>query len=167
MRGRRRCALFLLSLVPVLALCAWLTRNTWQPASRAAEIRESSEVRVANVEQTVRALRREAAAHVPVTNVNAILVRAVPLPEPPPEPEPEPAPEPEPVATEPEAPAVPEFVLKGIIRRGADLLAIINGELVSPGDTIEGFQVRYIRANRVKLEDADGREILLNVFEEP
>ncbi len=65
------------------------------------------------------------------------------------------------VATAGQAPALPKLTL--IQSSGSRYQAVINGRLVRPGDTIDGFQVQQINARQVFLRQGE-RQLVLNLF---
>lgn len=66
-----------------------------------------------------------------------------------------------PVTTAAQATAVPKLTL--IQSSGSRFQAVINGQLVRPGDTIDGYQVSRINARQVFLHQGE-RQLVLNLF---
>jgi hypothetical protein len=92
-----------------------------------------------------------------------------PVPEPAPQPQPEPAPQPEPGAAStgetppsevpgttpqpgPEPVAWPSLALSGMVGKGINGSAIINGAVVSVGEVVDGARVTFIGIQNVELE---------------
>ncbi len=66
-----------------------------------------------------------------------------------------------PVTVAGQAAAVPKLTL--IQSSGSRFQAVINGQLVRPGDTIAGYQVHQINARQVLLRQGE-RQLVLNLF---
>lgn len=66
-----------------------------------------------------------------------------------------------PVATAGQASALPKLTL--IKSSGSRFQAVINGQLVQPGDAVAGFQVQQITARQVLLRQGE-RQVVLNLF---
>jgi hypothetical protein len=68
------------------------------------------------------------------------------------DPDPPPAPAP-PLAAEP-APAPPAFMLSGILRSGDEFRAILNGQVLRVGDTVDDARIEAIDSQGVRLRVA-------------
>jgi hypothetical protein len=58
------------------------------------------------------------------------------------------------------APAAPRYALTGVVVRGAQRVAIVNGRLLKVGDTVDGALVLRIEADAVHLR-REGREMVV------
>jgi hypothetical protein len=88
-----------------------------------------------------------------IAQTQVALAPAVPVP-----PKPDPPPQTNVVAVAPPRPAPPPLQLQGILLGSGTPQAIVNGQTVYAGDSVNGFRVQFISKNNVLFVASDGTE---------